>query len=68
MEQSPSWEAKHVLSKSTNSPHFIKTEVSLPHSQEPAICANPEPLVPHAPPTSSYLKIIVKVTVPTVHA
>jgi hypothetical protein len=28
---------------STNSQHFIKTEVSLPHLQQPATCPYPEP-------------------------
>jgi hypothetical protein len=43
MYQSLSWESKQVLSQSTNSPHFIKTEGLLPHSQQPAICPNPQP-------------------------
>jgi hypothetical protein len=32
-----------VFSQSRNSPHFMEPEVSLPHSQVPAICPYPEP-------------------------
>ena len=33
-----------VLSQSRNSPHFMESEGSLPHSQVPAICPYPEPV------------------------
>jgi len=42
-----------VFSQSRNSPHFIETEGSLPHSQMPATCPYPEPAqsspYPHIP-------------------
>jgi hypothetical protein len=38
MEQSPSWEADRSLASQEISPHFMKPEGSLPHSQEPATC------------------------------
>jgi hypothetical protein len=37
MEQSPFWKPKKVLSYPRNSPHFMQSKRSLPHSQEPAM-------------------------------
>jgi hypothetical protein len=42
MGQSPTWEANRV-SFSQDSLHFMKPDVSLPHSQVPANCPYPEP-------------------------
>ena len=49
MEQSPSWEAKNVLSYSRNSAHFMEPEGSSPYTQEPAISPYPEPYPPTQP-------------------
>jgi hypothetical protein len=43
MEQSPSWEAKNVLSYSRNSLHFMEPEGSSPYRQELTTYAYPEP-------------------------
>ena len=46
---------QQVLSESGNSPYFMETKGSLPHSQEPATCPRPEPdwsrSCPHNPLT-----------------
>ena len=38
MEHSPSRDAKRFSASRRNSPHFMKPESSLPHSQTPATC------------------------------
>ena len=43
-EQSPSWECNRFCSWSRNSPHFMESEGSLPHSQVSAICPYPGPV------------------------
>jgi len=42
MQQSPSWEANRFSASQKNSPHFIISESSLPHSQVPTTCPYPE--------------------------
>jgi len=42
MQQSPSWETNR-FSASQEIPGFYRTQISLPHSQVPAICHYPEP-------------------------
>jgi hypothetical protein len=48
-----------VLSYAQTSPHFMKHEGSLPHSQQPAICSYPElhRSSPWPPPPSHFSKI-----------
>jgi hypothetical protein len=43
MEQRSSWEANSFSASQENSPHFMDSEGSLPHLQEPATCPHPEP-------------------------
>ena len=37
------WRSSQVLSWSTNSPHFMEPEGSLPHLQQPATCPDLQP-------------------------
>ena len=57
MAQSPSWERTRLSSQSRNSPHFMKPEGSLPHSQVPANCPYPVPeqsnSLPHSQVTAT---------------
>jgi len=43
MKQSPSWEANWFSASQEIPPHFMESEGSLPHSQEPATCLYPGP-------------------------
>ena len=56
MEQSPSWEAKNVLSYSRNSSHFTEPEGSSPYTQQPATCPYHEPDQSSLRPTTQPLE------------
>ena len=42
MEHNPSWEANKSAATQEIPPHFMETESSLPHSQQPTTCPYPE--------------------------
>jgi hypothetical protein len=65
MEQSPSWEAKNVLSYSKNSPHFMEPEGSLPCSQQSATCPYPEQDQSSLCPPSYLSKIHFNIILPS---
>jgi hypothetical protein len=49
-----------------NSPHFIKTEGSLPHSQVPTTCPSPQPDKSSPfPPQTHFLEIHLHITLPS---
>ena len=52
-------------SQSRNSPHFMETEVSLPHLQVPATCSYPEPDQSSPCPSSHFLKVHLNIILPS---
>ena len=62
MEQRPSWEANRSSANQENSPHFIKPEGSLPHSQQPATCPYPAPDRYSPRPAPHFSKINFNIT------
>ena len=61
---SPSSESYPVLGRSRNSPHFMESEGSLPHSQVPSICPCPEPDQSSSCLPSYFLKIHLNLLAP----
>ena len=56
---------QQVFGQSINSPHFMESEGSLPHSQVPANCTYPEPARSSPYPTSHFQKIQLIIILPS---